>query len=99
MKSFKFVEDGTMVNPIEDLLKIIRWQGGASEAVGKIRSLFMVESKSDMVRKGEKELLVQRWKRMIEYVQNTNDNKLTNLSNKEDHPEWFKGKFRLMLSH
>ena len=82
-----------MVNPLEDLLKIMRWQGGAFEAVEKIRSLFIMQSESNLMNKHEKEMLLQRWKRMIEYVQKANDNELTSLSNKEDHPEWFKGRF------
>ena len=91
MNMFDFLENGIGVNPIDDLLKIIRWQGGAMEAVEKIRSLFMIENNSDFMSENESKLLMQRWKSMIEYIQNTNDNKLTVLSKREDHPEWFKG--------
>ena len=83
-----------MVNPFEDLLKIIRWQGGAAEAVEKIRSLFVMENSSDLMSSDEKEMLLKRWKSMIDYVQKTNDNKLTILSNREDHPAWFQGTFK-----
>ena len=91
MSLFHYIENGVKVNPIEDLLKIIRWQGGAAEAVEKIRSLFMLEDKFDLMNENKKEILLQRWKSMIEYARNTNDNKLTVLSSREDHPEWFKG--------
>ena len=80
-----------MVNPFEDLLKIIRWQGGAAEAVEKIRSMFVMKNSSDLMGPDEKEMLLKRWKSMIDYVQKTNDNKLTLLSNREDHPAWFQG--------
>ena len=86
-----------MVNPLEDLLKIMRRQGGAFEAVEKIRSLFIMQSESNLMNKHEKEMLLQRWKRMIEYVQKANDNELTSLSNIEDHPEWFKGRFCFLI--
>ena len=83
-----------MVNPFEDLLKIIRWQGGAAEAVEKIRSLFLMENSSDSMGSDEKEMLLKRWRNMIDYVQRANDNKLTILSNREDHPAWFQGNFK-----
>ena len=51
----------------------------------------MIENNSDFMSENESKLLMQRWKSMIEYIQNTNDNKLTVLSKREDHPEWFKG--------
>lgn len=86
-----------MVNPYEDLLKIIRWQGGAAEVVEKIRSMFMLENDSNSLCSDEKEILLQRWKSMIEYVQSTNDHKLTLLSKREDHPDWFRGTFELFI--
>ena len=78
------------MNPLDDLLNAMRWQDGASEAVDKIHSLLMINN-GDVSTLKDRELLIQRWKTMFQYLERKENIQLTHFSNKEDHPDWFKG--------
>lgn len=88
---FKVSENCNMTNPLDDLLKATRWQNGASEAVEKIRELFLESNSSGQMTPLDLKGLTDRWKTMFEYLANTQNSHLTKLSSIEDHPDWFKG--------
>ena len=82
-----------VMNPLEDFLKAMRWKDGASEAVDKIHSLLM-NNNEDLSTSKDRELMIQRWKTMFQYLERKENIQLTHLSNKEDHPDWFKGNLK-----
>merc|ERR1712183_507224 len=61
---------------------------GAAEAVDKIHSLF-VANDSHAIPLHHKDNLIRRWKMMFQYLETIQGNSLTQLSSKEDHPDWF----------
>ena len=84
-------ENSNTTNPLDNLLKATRWQNGASEAVEKIRELFLENNSSNQMTPLDLKVLTDRWKTMFEYLANTQNSHLTKLSSIEDHPNWFKG--------
>ena len=85
-----FIGNANTLNPFDDFLEAIRWQGGTAEAMAKIRSLFMVHDQGSLTTR-DTDLLLTRWKTLFEYLAKKQNNQLTQLSFKEDHPDWFKG--------
>ena len=73
------------------MLTAIRWKDGAAEAVDKIHSLFAAND-SHAIPRDDKNNLIRRWKMMFQYLETIQSNSMTQLSSKEDHPDWFEGR-------
>ena len=86
-----FSENSSIINPLDELLTAIRWKDGAAEAVDKIHSLFAAND-SHAIPLHHKNDLIRRWKLMFQYLEAIQSNSTTQLSSKEDHPDWFEGR-------
>ena len=86
-----FSENSSIINPLDELLTAIRWKDGAAEAVDKIHSLFAAND-SHAIPLHHKNDLIRRWKLMFQYLETIQNNSMTQLSSKEDHPDWFEGR-------
>ena len=83
-------------NPLDRFLETVRWQGGSVEALSKIRSLLLEDKESSKNLQNDKVLLA-RWRTMFQYLAEKQNDQLTQLSRREDHPDWFKGTLPRLL--
>ena len=83
-------------NPLDRFLETVRWQGGTVEALSKVRSL-LLEDKGRSKNLQNNKALLNRWQTMFQYLAEKQNDQLTHLSRREDHPDWFKGTLPRLL--
>ena len=92
------MRNGETKNPVDAFLESVRWQADTLEVVSKIHSLLLEVNIDDTkcfsnMSENTKDTLTERWRTIFQYLakKQSDQHQFTQLSRREDHPDWFKG--------